>query len=124
MFDFDAPDTSKYVHLDRVGQVPLEFDGWLLAQESSHPGVDGPLRWSEVRIWRTVAGMWIVETLGKSTHPGEVTRQRVTVTYDPEGVFDALKHPGSGRVQGNFYDALVEAARHDPGLRPALVERV
>lgn len=110
----------------RNGQVPLNFEGWLLAETSSRKTWkwDKAQRWSEVRIWRTVSDQWVVETAGMSDHPGEDIRQRVTVTDTPDGVLEALKHPGSRRVQGNFYDALVAASDVDRELRPALTERI
>lgn len=122
---------TTYV-LTRSGDVDLEFDGDLLADESSRgEGVNdnpmrsaNPMRWAEVRIYKLASGKgWVTEYVGKSAYPGEVDRSRVTVCTTPEEVREALK-TGRPYLTNIAVDALSDAADADPRLRPVTRERI
>lgn len=117
--------------LQRLADVDLEFDGEMLAEESTHDPAAGDLqRWQEVRIYRTSSGRWVVERTGKSSHPGEVDRPTVDVCESPAAVRAAMTfehHTRSGTrsyVTDVCYEALRAASTVDPRLNEALIERV
>jgi hypothetical protein len=123
---------TTYV-LARSGDVDLEFDGEILANESSRgegivPGRPdrsaNPRRWAEVRIYKLASGNgWVTEYVGKSAYPGEVDRPRVAVCRTPEEVREALK-TGRSYLTNIAVDALAEAAEADPRLRAVTRERI
>lgn len=126
--------------LERPGSVPLSFNGWMLASESSEhsprrryhgakvkeaprPGKPQE-RWTEVRIYLTETGFWIAEYLGCSRVEGEVTIRRVTICEEPGEVLDAVRHAGSGNIPGVAARALRAAAGNDNRLNEALEEHI
>lgn len=119
--------------LPRSGQVDLEFDGEIIANESSRgEGIipdrpdrsANPNRWAEVRIYKLASGKgWVTEYVGKSAYPGEVDRPRVTVCHTAEEVREALK-TGRPYLTNIAVDALTEAAEKDARLRSVAVERI
>jgi hypothetical protein len=122
---------TTYV-LARSGDVDLEFDGEIIANESSRgEGItDNPMRssnpnrWAEVRIYKLSSGKgWVTEYVGKSAYPGEVDRPRVTVCATPEEVREALK-TGRSYLTNIAVDALADAADADPRLRAVTRERI
>jgi hypothetical protein len=118
--------------LTRPGAVDLEFEGELLADESTREDSRGDRvvdhsRWSEVRIYRLEDDKgWVTEMVGKSSRRGEVDRPRVTVCNTPEKVKISLyRKPGSMDYLINAaVDALAEAADKDPRLRAVTTERI
>lgn len=61
--------------LERTDDLPLAFDGAVVAESSSAaPGKD---RWTELRLWELAGDStgWVVEVVGLSTLPGEVTKR-------------------------------------------------
>lgn len=119
--------------LARSGDVYLEFDGELLADESSR--VDGiipgnpmrsanPNRWTEIRIYRLDSGKgWVTEVVGKSAYHGEVDRAKVTVCSTPEEVRDSVRHR-RGHLINIAVDAMLEASDKDPLLKAITVQRI
>lgn len=124
--------------LERPNSLPLSFEGWELASESSRYSprrarkgdrtkvrpANPPDRWTEVRIYLTLTGLWVVEYLGCTVVPGEVTIRRVEVCEEPDEVLNALRHGGSGKIPGVSAKALTAAAENDGRLTPALQEHI
>lgn len=50
----------------------------------------GACRWTEVRVYRTEAGSYVVETVGRSLVPDEVDLSRVTVSESAAGAVETL----------------------------------
>jgi len=72
----------------RDGDRVIEFTGVKLASvTSSEPG---KTRWIELALFRTRAGMYVLEGVGKSVEPGEVDRPWVQQSEDPGGIIDRL----------------------------------
>jgi hypothetical protein len=66
----------------------ITFTGVLLGDASSQsPGKD---RWTEVAIYRTAAGKYIVEKIGKSRVPGETDRCSAEVCETAAAVVEAM----------------------------------
>lgn len=119
--------------LERPGDVDVEFDGELIANESTRDDDRGGkrtdmTRWTEVRIYRLSSGEgWVTETVGKSRRRGEVDLPRVALCRSPEEVRDSLRRkPGSSDkyIINAALDALDEAAEKDSRLLPATVEKI
>jgi hypothetical protein len=119
--------------LPRAGDVDLEFDGDLLADESTKGDSRGARhvdhsRWTEIRIYRLSSGDgWVTESVGKSSRKGEVDRPRVAVCRTPGEVQRTLRRrPDSDEsyMINAAVDALDEAAEHDERLRSVTVEEI
>jgi hypothetical protein len=78
MATFDVPD----------GRRTLRVEGELLAEASSRTG--GALRWTELRLFKTASGRYVLAGAGKSAVPGEVDRCWTKVADGPEGAVDFL----------------------------------
>lgn len=50
----------------------------------------GACRWTEVRVYRTEAGSYVIETVGRSLVPDEVDLSRVTVAESAAGAVETL----------------------------------
>lgn len=63
--------------LERTDDIPLEFEGELVAEESSEDGTKP--RWTVLRLYKVADHRgYVVESLGVSTVPGEVTLRSAT----------------------------------------------
>jgi hypothetical protein len=54
---------AHYEFTDKAG-TPHEMDGWLLDSESTD--TDDSIRWTEIEVYRTVTGRYVIRVLGKS----------------------------------------------------------
>lgn len=116
-------------HLDRLGGVPVEFDGEIIANESARRN-NAP-RWQEVRIYRVADAegkptRWVVERQGRTTVPGEGERPHVYVCESPAEVRKALETTQDGRTftTNICQRALAAAVDKDPDLAGVAVERL
>jgi EXLDI family protein len=110
--------------LERRGGFPVEFNGDLLADETSRQ--PGQPRWTEIRIYRTDTGRYVVESVGKSAYKHEKDWPVVTVCDDPGDVKRALQRDGNrGPYLTNLAIlALGNAGSRDPALGATLVDRI
>jgi hypothetical protein len=75
-------------HEARDGERVLVFRGVQIGFASSEePGKE---RWTEAKIFRTAAGNYVVEIVGRSTHYGEVDRSRAHVCETARGAVESL----------------------------------
>lgn len=114
----------KPFRLARTEDVPLVFEGQLLADVSSRePGVE---RWQEVRIYRTESSRYVTEVVGRSIKEGERDFLTVKVHDDPAEVRTGLYRKTGGRtfLPDLAFEALEIAAGIDPALSSSLVERI
>jgi hypothetical protein len=108
---------------DADGSVTT-FDGELLGSGSSaRPGHD---RWSEVHIYKTLGGTYLVHKIGRSARPGEVDRFTLHTCTEPQGVVESCKTSDSEGVL--FFtrvarDALDAARKEDDELSDAFYRR-
>jgi hypothetical protein len=124
---------SVRYRVQRAGAVDLEFDGELIANESTRGDSRGarhvdPSRWTEIRIYRLTNGEgWVTESVGKSSRRGEVDRPRVAVCPTPEEVKRSLKRKPDDKdsyLINAAIDALDEAAERDPRLSTVITEQL
>lgn len=116
--------------LERDGDRDLEFDGRLLATASSRE--DGRDRWTELRLYATATGGWVLHRLGQSSRPGETTRYSAKACVTVDDVYRALCSTGVRGDTGQqatylthlSREVLEDAAEVDDRLAVALVERV
>lgn len=68
----------------QVNNAPdVRFNGRLLHEYTTQNREGTKARWSEIRLWETKAGAWVVESVGASTLRGEATLRDVLV-MEPE----------------------------------------
>ncbi len=71
------------LHVNNAADVA--FSGRLLGEYSTQNAGGTKDRWTELRLWETEAGAWIVESVGKSTAGREIDLRDVkTIPRDPE----------------------------------------
>jgi hypothetical protein len=70
------------------GDRTLRIEGQQLAHASSRQG-QAP-RWTELTLFRTDSGRYVLAGVGKSAVPGEVDRPWAKVAEGPEGAVDFL----------------------------------
>ena len=57
----------------RVNNAPdLHFEGAVIGEYTTQNRDASKPSWTEIRLWQTRGGAWIVETVGCSTRPGQV----------------------------------------------------
>jgi hypothetical protein len=90
------------VTLDRTDDLPLAFDGDLVAEASSHsPAKD---RWTELRLYRLADRPgYVVESVGLSSVAGEVTIRSATVCDTVGAVIANLRKSDSSRGMRRSY---------------------
>jgi hypothetical protein len=105
--------------LRRPGDFDLAFDGELRADESSHEPTR--TRWTEIRIYHTRSGKYVLECVGRTTVPGERDRVAVQVCDRAADVPEALRRPtsnGSRYLTTVAFRALERASTFEPALSP------
>lgn len=109
--------------LERQTDIPLSFEGELLADETSRDQPDQP-QWQEIRIYRTVTGKYVTEMVGETVIPGQRVFRTVNVYDDAADVRQGLYRMKNGRKFLNdlAQDALRIAGDRDPGIRDSLIE--
>ena len=117
-------------HIPRSGDVDLVFDGVCLVDVSTYQ--PGKAYWTEIRIFRTNAGKYVAEAVGRSD-AGDRDRRNVAVVDDPADLRTALKRrkraPGEVSAKPAYLtdfaiSALRLAATIDPRVAAATQERV
>lgn len=78
----------------QTGQEALEFDGQLLSRVSSETSFKK--YWTELAIYITVAGTYIVEVVGGARNPDDITFRLGHVCAAPEDVFKVLRSRNKG----------------------------
>lgn len=101
------------------------FTGWELGVGSSKLHA-GQRRWSEVHIYKSVGGSYLVHKIGKSAVPGEVDRPTLHVASAAEGAVESCK--STDKDQAVFFtrvarDALDQAVKLDDELADAFYHR-
>ena len=98
----------------------FEFRGRCLAKTSS--ASEGKLRWTEVELYRTSSGRYVVATLGRSADPTDATFWRATVSETARGAVELLyqqDRDGVRYLTWTARQALEEASALDEELREA-----
>ena len=110
--------------VERDGQRDLRFEGELLAEVSDreHSGPKSN-RWTEVRIYRTGGGRYVVATTNRTQWQGEWDKHDATVCETLGEVMDALTDDQGvlGRAEK---EALQAACEIDETLRELEYEDV
>lgn len=110
------PSGADPFELPRDGQEPLSFLGYFLGTGSSQR--DDKDRWTEIDIYVTSAGTFVLHVMGHSSVPGEVTRNTVSTHVDARSMVKGMaKRHGLSYVARA---ALESAAEMDEEVREAL----
>lgn len=89
--------------IERDGERPLRFTGELVAADDSHEH-SGPAsnRWIELRLYRTKAGKFVAQRVGRTCWQGERDRHEAQVCTDQAA---AVEFFGFSRTAKRLYDA-------------------
>lgn len=98
----------------RDGERTLCFEGAKVASVSSEMPVKD--RWSELTIYLTVSGQWILAGVGRSRIPGEVDRPWVVTSDDPVDIVAAVVgHDTSWLAKRLLSESLLSLLSGDAG---------
>lgn len=109
--------------IQRHNDVPLEFEGELLAAVTSER--QGSTRWTEIRLYKSSTNRYVVETIGMSKVPGDDIRRNVRVVDNAQDIKRALyRKDAIAYLTHMALDLLTIAAEKDPAIAAALPERI
>lgn len=110
--------------INRDNNAVLTFEGVVLATTSSRRA--GQNRWTELTLYKTDSGKYVIESIGKSDLDGETDRTTAKIADSPAGVRKSLLRFGREGAYLTYQaqDLLTAAVRVDPALQSALEERI
>lgn len=118
--------TEDAEHEARTGDRTIRFRGRLLAEATSW--TPGRRRWTDIRMYKTEAGQYVIEIVGCTEIRSEEWRYATQVSDTAEGAVECLhKYDEDGvRYLTKLADKVAhDAAEADPQFADAfLVERV
>lgn len=90
------------IRLQRTNEPDLEFEGEELARSTSRRDHDQP-RWTELVVYKSDTGKWVLNVLGRSAIPGETDRSNVAIETHPEDFVERFYSPdGDGGYRLSF----------------------
>lgn len=104
------------------GEQPIQFTGRLLAFVSSDSTYAPRQRWTEITIFRTQAGKYVIFKVGRSVVEGERDLNSTRVCETAEGVIESLRmidHDGVMTMRATDKRALAQAMLEDADLEAA-----
>lgn len=112
-------DGTTYVRFEvrRDGDTDLRFEGVPLADVSSQTN-QGPdqSRWTEIRIYRTKGGKYVVVVVGRTQWQGEHDRRAAYVCEGKKGVIDALFQDDPYAEGEGYLSHLAKEALDEAGI--------
>lgn len=112
----------KKYRLKRDGEKDIQFKGELIGEGSSQSH-SGPCsnRWTEIDIYRTEGGKYVVSIIGRTCWQGETDRFQAVICDTPADVVDAMRQDGYlSRVAKEALDEL----SHLPEFESVSVEEI
>jgi hypothetical protein len=116
----DADDVATVV--ERDSDRDLRFTGRVIGNASSRDDEKAE-RWTEVWIYATNRGNYVVSIVGRSIKPDEVDRHSGLASAAPKDLVDFLMQRG-GFLTIVAKEALEDAASNDPAFAEAILEEV
>lgn len=104
--------TDRRTHTVQARDRELQFEGELLGSSTSFS--EGKPRWSEVNIFKTIDGDYVVAGIGRSTAPGEKDLCWAHVCETPAAVVEQLHQYDDDRVR--YITALSRRAIENAGV--------
>jgi hypothetical protein len=114
--------TERHHHTVQARDRELNFEGELLGSSTSYG--EGKPRWSEVQIFRTIDGDYVVAGVGRSTAPGEKDLRWAHVCLTPAAVVEQLHQYDDDKVRyitALSRRAIIDAGERDPELLAAFM---
>jgi hypothetical protein len=109
--------------LARQNDVPLEFEGELLAEVTSER--QGSTRWTELKLYRSNTKKYVIETIGMSKVPGDDIRRNGRVADNAHDIKRALRRRDAVAYLTHMaLDLLSIAAQKDEAIAASLNERI
>lgn len=81
------------VTVDRDGERPLQFTGQRIARTDTWR--DGKNVWTELVLWLTDSGVFVLQSIGRTDDPGKVDLFAATVHHTAADVLAQLTNNGS-----------------------------
>lgn len=103
-------------------QRRIQFQGWRLARATSFS--EDKDRWTDLELYRSLAGKYILAGIGQSTRPDDLTKYWAVVNDDPNVIVSQLTRTDD---RGTTYmpeinkRVLLQASEADDALRQACV---
>lgn len=116
-------DGPKVFTLPRDGHRAVRCRGSIIGTASSY-GPTSCDRWTDITIIKTDSTRYVAHVVGRTTLPGEVDRNSVTIAENAGEIVNALMHPQQHYLSIVARTALEAAAAHDPAFAEALIEDV
>ena len=119
---------TKHFTVTRDGKKDLTFAGVLIGSGSDHEH-QGPQnsRWSEIDIYRTDSGKYIVAQVYRTRWQGEEDSHRAEVCESAAAVLELLEwedEEGNGGLSNLAKEALEAAAENDTAFEGITLEEV
>ena len=119
---------SKHFTVTRDGKKDLSFTGVLIGSGSDHEH-QGPqnTRWSEIDMYRTDSGKYVVAQVYRTQWQGEEGSRRAEVVGSPAEVLELLEwedDEGSSGLSNLAKEALEAAAENDSAFEGITLEEV
>ena len=111
--------------IDRDGDLPIRFTGELLAEADSFE--PAKLRWTEIALYRTSSGRYVLHEEGLSKIDGEADRSSAFVADDANELIDKLYRinaQGKRYITRMAQDLIAQAAIRDSEIAAACVVEV
>ena len=121
-------DKSKRFKVSRDGDKDLSFTGVLISSSSDFE-YQGPQnsRWSEIRIYRTDSGKYVVAQVYRTQWQGEEDSHRADVCESAAAVLELLSwedEDGNSGISNMAKGALEAAAENDSAFEGITLEEV
>ena len=119
---------SKHFTVTRDGKKDLSFTGVLIGSGSDHEH-QGPqnTRWSEIDMYRTDSGKYVVAQVYRTQWQGEEGSRRAEVVGSPAEVLELLSwedEEGNNSLSNLAKEALEAAAENDSAFEGITLEEV
>lgn len=115
------------IRLRKTGGTDVEFEGDELARVSSRKSED-QTRWTELALYRTKSGRYVVQNIGRSVVAGELDRSGFEVFDSPRLLPTFLSQ--TSKETGSFYlsnlakDLIEKVEKLYPEFQGVLVEKI
>jgi len=113
--------THGRFRLEDVNGQPFRFEGRMLAHTSSE--LARKPRWTEVQIFQTIGGKYVVNLIGQTRLDGERIKERAHIADTAEDVIAVLfqEDPDTGNryLTQVARDAIEQAGDHSESIRRA-----
>lgn len=106
---WDVRFPAKEYTVERDNGIPLTFTGHIMARATSGPsGGEGThkVRWTILKLYKTLSGQYVCEQIGRTQIPGEVDRRKAIVVTTADQITEFF---GTGPLAQKLYREVSKA---------------